>query len=52
MCIITLGSKFTYKRKTNDDLPKVKSIFKKVNNICKIHCMQTSRGNSDLSLLD
>ena len=30
MCIFTLGSKFTYKRKPNDDLPTVTSIFKKV----------------------
>ena len=52
MCIFTLGSKFTYKGKTNDDLPTVTSIFKKVNNIWKIHWMQRSTGNSDLSLWD
>ena len=30
MRIFTLGSKFTYKGKPNDDLPTVTSIFKKV----------------------
>ena len=30
MCIFTLGSKFTYKGTSNDDLPTVTSIFKKV----------------------
>ena len=52
MCIFTLGSKFTYKGKPNDDLPTVTSIFKKLNNIWKIHWMQRSTGNSDLSLWD
>ena len=52
MCIFTLGSKFTYKGTSNDDLPTVTSIFKKVNNIWKIHWMQRSTGNSDLSLWD
>ncbi len=52
MCIFTLGSKFTYKGTLNDDLPTVTSIFKKVNNIWKIHWMQRSTGNSDLSLWD
>ena len=52
MCIFTLGSKFTYKGKPNDDLPTVTTIFKKVNNVWKIHLMQTSTGNSDLSLCD
>ena len=52
MCIFTLGSKFTYKGTTNDDLPTVTSIFKKVNNFWKIHWMQRSTGNSDLSLWD
>ena len=50
MCIFTLGSKFTYKGKPNDDLPTVTSIFKKVDNVWKIHWMQRSTGNSDLSL--
>ena len=52
MCIITLGSKFTYQGTPNDDLPTVTSIFKKVNNVWKIHWMQRSTGNSDLSLWD
>ena len=52
MCIFTLGSKFTYKGTLNDDLPTVTSIFKKVDNIWKIHWMQRSTGNSDLSLWD
>ena len=52
MCIFTLGSKFTYEGTHNDDLPTVTSIFKKVNNVWKIHWMQRSTGNSDLSLWD
>ena len=52
MCIFTLGSKFTYESKPNDDLPTVTSIFKKVNNVWKIHWMQRSIENSDLSLWD
>ena len=52
MCIFTLGSKFTYKGKPNDDLPTVTSIFKKVDNVWKMHWMQRSTGNSDLSLWD
>ena len=52
MCIFTLGSKFIYKGTPNDDLPTVTSIFKKENNIWKIHWMQRSTGNSDLSLWD
>ena len=52
MCIFTLGSKFTYKGVSNDDLPTVTSIFKKVDNIWKIYWMQRSTGNSDLSLWD
>ena len=52
MCIFTLSSRFTYKGTPNDDLPTVTSIFKKVNNIWKIHWMQRSTGNSDLSLWD
>ena len=51
-CVFTLGSKFTYKGTPNDDLPTVTSIFKKVNNVWKIHWMQRSTGNSDLSLWD
>ena len=50
MCIFTLGSKFSYKGTPNDDLPTVTSIFKKVDNIWKIHLMQRSTGDSDLSL--
>ena len=52
MCIFTLGSKFTYKGKPNDDLPTITSIFKKVDNFWKIHWMHRSAGNSDLSLWD
>ena len=52
MCIFTLRSKFTYKGTPNDDLPTVTSIFKKENNVWKIHWMQRSTGNSDLSLWD
>ena len=50
MCIFTLGSKFSYKGTLNDDLPTVTSIFKKVGNVWKIHWMQRSSGDSDLSL--
>ena len=52
MCIFTLGSKFSYKGKPNDDLPTVTSIFKKVDKNWKIHWMQRSSGDSDLSLWD
>ena len=52
MCIFTLGSKFSYKGKPNDDLPTVTSIFKKVDNIWNIHWMHRSTGDSDLSLWD
>jgi len=52
MCIFTLGSKFSYKGTLNDDLPTVTSIFKKVDKVWKIHWMQRSTGNSDLSLWD
>ena len=34
----------------NDDLPTVTSIFKKVGDVWKIHWMQRSTGDSDLSL--
>ena len=50
MCVFTLGAKFTYKGTLNDDLPTVTSIFKKVEDIWKIHWMQRSSGNADLSL--
>ena len=52
MCIFTLASKFSYKGKPNDDLTTVTSIFKKVDNVWKIHLMQRSTGDSDLSLWD
>ena len=52
MCIFTLGSKFTYKGTPNDYLPTVTSIFKRVDNVWKIHWMHRSTGNSDLSLWD
>ena len=52
MCVFTLGAKFTYKGKLNDDLPTVTSIFKKVRDVWKIHWLQRSSGDSDLSLWD
>ena len=52
MCIFTLGSKFIYKGNPNDDLPTVISVFKKVGDIWKIHWIQRSSGESDLSLWD
>ena len=52
MCVFTLGAKFTYKGTHNDDLPTVTSIFKKVGDVWKIHWMQRSSGDSDLSLWD
>ena len=52
MCIFTLSSKFTYKGTSNDDFPTITSIFIKVENVWKIHWMQRSTGNSDLSLWD
>ena len=50
MCIFTPGSKFSYKGIPNDDLPTVTSFLKKVDNVWKIHWMQRSSGDSDLSL--
>ena len=50
MCIFTFGSKFRYKGTPNDDLPTVTSIFKKVGDVWKIHWMQRSTGDSNLSL--
>ena len=50
MCVFTLGAKFTYKGTFNDDLPTVTSIFKKIENKWKIHWLQRSSGDSDLSL--
>ena len=52
ICIFTLDSKFTYKGIPNDDLPKITSIFEKVDNVWKTFWMQRSTGNSDLSLWD
>ena len=52
MCVFTLGAKFTYKGTLNDDLPTVTSIFKKVGDTWKIHWLQRSSGDSDLSLWD
>ena len=52
MCVFTLGAKFSYKGTLNDDLPTVTSIFKKIDGIWKIHWMQRSTGDSDLSLWD
>ena len=52
MCVFTLGAKFSYKGTPNDDLPTVTSIFKKIDGIWKIHWMQRSTGDSDLSLWD
>tara|TARA_Y100000739_G_C20394982_1_gene367421 strand:- start:164 stop:553 length:390 start_codon:yes stop_codon:yes gene_type:complete len=50
LCIFTLGAKFTYKGTLNNDLPTVTSIFKKIGYDWKIHWMQRSSGDSDLSL--
>ena len=50
MCIFTLSSKFSYEGTFTDDLPTATSIFKKIDNIWKIHWMQRSSGDSDLSL--
>ncbi len=50
MCIITLGSKFSYEGTLNFNLPTVTSIFKKLSNDWKIHWIQRSSGDSDLSL--
>ena len=52
MCVFTLGAKFSYKGTPNDDLPTVTSIFKKIDGNWKIHWMQRSTGDSDLSLWD
>ena len=52
MCVFTLGAKFTYKGVLNDDLPTVTSIFKKIGDVWKIHWLQRSSGDSDLSLWD
>ena len=52
MCVFTLGAKFTYKGVLNDDLPTVTSIFKKIEDVWKIHWLQRSSGESDLSLWD
>ena len=52
MCVFTLGAKFTYRGIPNDDLPTVTSIFKKVGDVWKIHWLQRSSGDSDLSLWD
>ena len=52
MCVFTLGAKFSYKGTLNDDLPTVTSIFKKVGDVWKIHWLQRSSGESDLSLWD
>ncbi len=50
MCVFTLGSKFTYKGNSNDDLPTVTSIFKRIDGIWKIAWMQRSSGQADMSL--
>ena len=52
LCIFTLGSKFTYKGTPNEDLATITSIFKKVDNDWKVHWVQRSTGNTDLSLWD
>ncbi len=50
MCIFTLGSKFIYIGTPIDDLPTVTSIFKNMGDVWKIHLMERSTGDSDLSL--
>ncbi len=52
LCILSLGSKITYKGTADDDLPRVTLIFKKVNNVWKNHWRQRSTGDSELSLWD
>ena len=52
ICVFTLGAKFTNKETFNDDLTTVTSIFKKVGDAWKIHWLQRSSGDSDLSLWD
>ncbi len=52
MSVFTLGSKFTYKGTPNEDLATITSIFKKVDNDWKVHWVQRSTGNTDLSLWD
>ena len=50
MFIFTLGSKFSYEMALDDDLATVTSFFKKDDNNGKIHWMQRSSEDSDLSL--
>ena len=50
MFIFTLGSKFSYEMALDDDLATVTSFFKKDDNNWKIHWMQRSSEDSDLSL--
>ena len=50
MCVFTLGSKFTYKRTQNDDLPTITSIFKKIDEKWKVSWMQRYSGKSDMTL--
>ena len=42
MCIFTIGSKFSCKGTSNDDLPTVISIFKKFGEVWKIYRRQIS----------
>ena len=50
MCFFTLGSKFTFKGTQDDDLPKVTSIFKDIDEKQKVAWMQRSSGQSDMTL--
>ncbi len=50
MCVFTLGSKFTYEGSQNDELPKVISIFKKIDENWKVAWIQRSSGQSDMTL--
>ena len=50
MCIFTLSSNSAMNGTFNNDLPTATSIFKKMDNIWKIHWMQRSSEDWDLSL--
>ena len=52
MCVFTLGATYYHEGDITNDLATVTSIFKKIDGIWKIHWMQRSSGDSDLSLWD
>lgn len=45
-----LGSRFKYKGTENEDLPKLTSIFKRINEELKIALMHRSSSQSDMKL--